>query len=361
MSSVDTITTIEGSTSDGGWRMTGSVYNDADRLNFYQQITAWFDLYAGGAWGALPRAAFIGHLLPEPWQKTFQSSKADWNAYTSQELMKRGVVQGIFYKNVASSPANRHQIIGLNYAKIVYEMIGGHSSLMHSSQIGIYDSQLWSGAFTTVASPWGFLILDLDIANSTLVSEYLVREGNFWERIKEMADKDLYLAYTDNAGVFHFVPHPMFDAALPTPVFELTSSMLLEPLRIERRNTEEVGQVIIQGTTPAGLQISGRYPSYSAIGPVVVQSGYLATSSSLMTTIATRKYKFMNRDYRIEAKLPGAVGLMLDLLDRINVTYTSTPDGIAWSQKKFWIDSISVEIADNFNAVTTLIMDAENA
>lgn len=361
MSNVDTIARIEASVSDGGWRMSGAVFNDADRLGFYQQITTWYDLYAGGAWEALPRPAFAGYLLPDPWEKTFQTSVANWNAYTAQELMKRGNVQGIFYKNVASSPGNRHQIIGLNYAKIVYELISGHCKLMHSSQIATYDSQLWSGAFTTPAQPGGFLLLDLDIANSTAVTDYLVREGGFWERIKEMADKDLYLAYTDNAGVFHFIPHPMFDATLPTPVFTLTSSMLLEPLRIERRNTEEVGQVIIQGSTPAGLQISGHYPSYQAVGPVLVKAGYLATSSSLMTTIATRTYKFTNRDYRITAKLPGAVGLMLDLLDRISVTYSSSADGISWSAKKFWVDSIAVEPSENFKAVTTLVMDAENS
>lgn len=360
MASVDTITRIEASVQDGGWRMSGAVFNDADRLQFYQQITAWYDLYSGGAWWPFPRRAFVGHLLPEPWQKVFQTSTANWNAFTAQELMRRGSVQGIFYKNVASSPANRHQIIGLNYAKIVYELLSGHCNLMHSSQIATYDSQLWSGSINSVPIPAGFLLLDLDIANSTLVSDYLIREGNFWERIKEMADRDLYLAYTDNGGTFHFVPHPMFDAVLPTPALELTSAMMLEPLRVDRRNTEEVGQVIIQGSTPAGLQISGRYPSYSAAGPVIVKPGYLATSAALMTTIATRTYKFMNRDYRIEAKLPGAVGLMLDLLDRISVTYTSAVDGITWSAKKFWIDSITVEVSENFNATTTLVMDAES-
>lgn len=361
MTTVDTITRIEASVSDGGWRMTGAVFNDADRIQFFQQINAWFDLYAGGAWEALPRPAFIGHLLPDPWEKRFQSSIASWTAFTPQEMMKRGEIQGIYYKNVASSPANRHQIIGLNYAKIVYEMISGHSNLMHESQRAIYDTQLWSGAFTSPVQFGGFLLLDLDITNSTAVDNYLVKEGNFWDRIREMADKDLYLAYTDNAGTFHFTPHPMFDASLPTPVFTLESNMLLEPLRIEQRNTEEVGQVVIYGSTPQGLQISGRYPSYPAIGPVLTKPGYLATSATLMTTIATRMYKFTNRDYRITAKLPGATGLMLDLLDRISVTYTSSADGIAWSAKKFWIDSIAVEVAENFNATTTLIMDAENA
>lgn len=361
MASVDVIARIEASTQDGGWRSTGAVFGDADRLQFYQQLTAWFDLYGSGAWEAGPRAAFVGHLSPEPWLKTFQSSTADWNAFTAQEVMKKGNIQGIFYKNVASSPANRHQIIDLSYAKIVYEMISGHCNLMDNSQAAIYDPQLWAGAFTSPTFQEGYVFLDLDISGSTLVSDYLVREGGFWERIEEMAQRDLYLAYTDQAGVFHFVPHPMFDAALPSPVFELTADLLLQPLRIERRNTETVGQIIIQGTTPQGLQISGRYPADPAIGPIVTRAGYLATTDTIMTTLATRQYKFSNRDYRIEAKLPGAVGLMLDLLDRLSVTYTSSADGIAWSSKKFWIDSIAVEILENFKAVTTLVMDAENS
>ena len=70
---------------------------------------------------------------------------------------------------------------------------------------------------------------------------------------------------------------------------------------------------------------------------------------------------FENRDYRIEAKLQGAVGLMLALLDRVGVTYTSSADGISWSTKKFWIDGITVEIMSDFNAVTTLVLDAEAA
>jgi hypothetical protein len=80
-----------------------------------------------------------------------------------------------------------------------------------------------------------------------------------------------------------------------------------------------------------------------------------------MSTIAERTYKFSNRDYRIKVKLQGAVGLMLALLDRLSVTYSSAADGVSWSAKKFWIDQISVDIQDGFNAMTTLVLDAESS
>lgn len=358
---VDTIARIEGSISNGGWKITGTVFNDADRLRYYQKMFAWFYLYTSSGWESQLRPAFRGFLLPEKWEKTFQSSNAPWSAVLAQELMKRGKIQGIFYKHVASSPGNRHQIINMNYAKIVYELISGHCNLMIPGQEAAYDADLWGGAIVSRTFYEGFLFLDIDTVNSTAVSEYLVREGGFWERILEIAEIEFFLAYVDLASTFHYIPHPMFNVTLPTPVFTLTSSHLLQPLRVEPRNTEEVGQVRIHGTTPQGLQITGKYPSQPTGGPVVEKTGYMATTSSLITTVATRMYKFSNRDFRVEAKLQGAVGLMLELLDRVAVTYTSTVDGISWSSKKFWIDSITVELKSDFNAITTLILDSENA
>jgi hypothetical protein len=360
MASSDTIARIEGSVQDGGWKASGAVLGDADRLSFYQEIEIWFDLYTSAGWEALPRPAFRGHLLPDPWQKTFQSSEAPWSAFTSQEIMKRGEVQGIFYKHVASAPGNRHQIISMTYSEIVYEIMG-HFNLMHRSEPVNYDSSLWSGAFTTQTFPEGFLFLDFNMTGSSAVSEYDLKQGNFWGRLQEIANIDFYLIYVDKYNKLHYIPHPMFGASLPTAVMTLTNAHLLEPLTIERRNTEQVGQVRLQGTTPQGLQISGKYPTDATAGPPIQKSGYMATSSTLMNTIATRMYKFENRDYTVTAKLNGAVGLMFDLLDRIAITYTSSADGVTWSSKMFWIHKIAVELKDNFNAVTTLTLEAENA
>jgi hypothetical protein len=346
MASVDVLGRIEGSLQDGGWKASGNVFGDADRLNFYQEIIAWFDFYGDG-WEGQPRPAFSGHLLPDPWAKTFQDSDAPFSAFTAQEFMKRGRVQGIYFKD-DSTPANDHQINGMQLADIVEHILGKSGEYGHCNLV----DGVW---------PEGFLELDIDATNSTTVAEYEVKEGNFWSRLKEIADIEFYLLYVDKTNTLHYIPHPMFDASLPDPVLTITSDLLLEPLDFDRRHTEQIGQVKLQGTTPAGLQISGKYPTDANPGPVMQRAGYLATSNALMNTIAERMYKFEARDYTITAQLSGAVGLMLDILDRVAVTYTSSGDGITWSSKKFWISKVVVEIMENFTARTTLTMDAENA
>jgi hypothetical protein len=358
MAGVDIIARIEGSVEDGGWRTSGSVIGEAERLEFYQQLESWFDLYAGG-WEALPRPGFAGHLLPEPWEKTFQTSVAPWNGYTAQEFMKKGRVQGIFFRDEAS-PANRHQIIDMTYAKIVYEIFGGHCNLMRADQAALYDNSLWGGAFSTVTSPEGFVSLDFDFSSSSAVDEYEVKEGNFWERLREIAEIDRYLLYVSKNGVLHFGPHPMFGGALPTPVFTLGNDWLAEPLRFERRNGEEIGQVILHGVTPRGLQLRGRYPTDANPGPIVERSGYVATTNALMNTISERIFKFENRDYTVEVRIGSGVGLLVELLDRVQITYMSLADGINWNSKKFWIHKVVVELLSNFTARTMLRLEAEN-
>jgi hypothetical protein len=359
MASVDTIAKIEGDADDGGWSATGAVFNDADRLSFYQRVRAWYSLYTSAGWTAAPRVAFRGHLLPDPWQKLFGGSTAPWTGQIAHEMMKEGEVQGIFYRSVSSSPGNRHQIINMKYAHIIYELMSGHCNLMHKGQRAAYDSTLWGGAFTSRAYNEGFVGLNLDITNSSAVSQYDLKQGGFWERLKEIANIDGFILFVDKTNKLHYTRHPMF-GTLPTAVMTITSSHLLAPLQITRRN-EKIGQIKLQGTTPAGLQIRGKYPTHPTAGPIIVKKGYMATSNALMNTIATRMYKYANRDVSVVATLPGAVGLMLELMDRIAITYASSADGISWSSKKFWIQKISVSLQSDFNAVTTLTLEAENS
>lgn len=358
MATVDTIAKIEGDAGNGGWTASGSVFNDADRLSFYQRVRMWFDLYTTGGWESQPRVAFRGHLVPEPWRKFVQGSEAPYSAMTAHEMMKEGEVQGIFYRSVSSSPGNRHQIINMRYAHIIYELMSGHCNLMHKSERANYDSTLWGGAFTSRAYNEGFVRLNLDTSNSSLVSEYDLKQGGFWQRMQEIAGIDAFLLYVDKNSKLHYTRHPMF-GTLPPVALTLTSEHLLAPLEIERRN-ERVGQVKLQGTTPQGLQIRGKYPTHPTAGPVITKTGYMASSNSLMATIAQRMYRYQNRDVTVTAQVGGAVGLLLELQDRIAVTYTSSADGIAWSSKKFWIQKISVALQSNFNAVTTLTLEAEN-
>jgi hypothetical protein len=348
MASIDVLGRIEASVEDGGWQASGAVFGDADRLDFYQQIEVWFDLYTSSGWENQPRAAFNGHLLPDPWEKIFQSSEAPFSAFTAQEFLKRGEIQGIFFKSEAS-PANDHQITNMTLADIVEHCLGKTGEYGHCNLV----EDVW---------PEGIITLNIDSTNSSAaVDEYEVKQGNFWRRLQEIAEIDFYLLYVDKSNQLNYIPHPMFGATLPDPVLTITSSLLLEPLTVERLNTEQIGQVKIQGITPRGLQITGKYPTDPDPGPIITRLGYLATADTLMATIAERVFKFENRGHRVTAVLPGAIGLMLDLLDRVAIIYSSAADGISWTSKYFWIHQIKVEAMTDFTAKTILILEAENA
>lgn len=357
--SADVIAQIRGSVQNGGWSMTGSVINDADALAFDKEVSARYELYANSRWSSFV-TAFDGHLSPNPWSRTFQRSVAPFEAYTAQMMLKEGKVQGVFYKNVASSPANRHQIITMTYAKIFYEVFGGHCNLMHSSEAANYDSSLWSGSYTTPTWPEGFVKLNIDTTNSSSADEYDMKEGNMWSRLTELADADNYYVFFKKTNELNFIRHPMF-GSLPPVTVDLTNDLLTEPLVIEPRNTAIIGQIKVSGYTPAGAQIQGKYPTNPAAGPIIEKGGYYAANSNNLNGIAERIYKFDTRDYTVTAQLSSGLGLKLELMDRVSITYTSVQDGITWAAKKFWVHEISVDILENFVAKTTLTLEAENA
>lgn len=345
---LDHIGEISASLNEGGWRASGNIYNDADRLQWYQAVESSFSLYRGGAWEVEPRLAFRGHLFPGDWQKTFQSSVAPYKAFTVQEFLKRLELQGIFFAE-AASPANQHQLtVGDTYGHIVEHILGKAGQFGHWN--GVID--IW---------PEGVAKLNIDKGNSAAPGVYEVKAGNMWSRLQEIAKIEQYRLWVGKDNTINYQRDGMFLDTLPAVTMDITSAHLLEPLRITPRNTEQVGQINLWGSTPGGLQIKGSFPTDPTAGPPVVQGGFMATSDTKMATIAERKYKYANRDVSVTATLPGGIGLLFEIQDRVSLTYTSVPDGVAWSAKKFWIEDIRVRLTDLFNATTTLRLEAENA
>jgi hypothetical protein len=178
--------------------------------------------------------------------------------------------------------------------------------------------------------------------------------------MKEIAEMDLYYLFSDKQDGLNFGPHPMFVTPLPTAVLTLDDGLIVEPLDIATRNPETVGQIKLRGATPSGTQLAGAYPASPTAGPVVVRSGYVASSDAEMDAIAERMYRFENRSHTITVRTGNGLGLLLELMDRVGVTYDSAADGVSWVDKKFWIHHITVELLRNFTARTALTMEAEN-
>jgi len=343
---LDHIGVIEGSLREGGWTASGNIFSDADRLDWYKAVTSSFRLYTGGAWEPDLRVAFNGHLLPDRWRKTAQSSVAPWQAFTCQEFMKRGRIQGIFFKADAS-PGNDHQITNMTLANIVNHLLGIEGEFGHCNLV----RDVW---------PEGIAEVDIDTTNSLPLDSYSLKEGNFWQRLQEIAGLDGYLLYVSKDNTIHYVPHPMF-GTLPSVTMDFTSAHIIEPLGITPRNTETVGLVKAHATDASGAQYDGVYPAAPTAGPIKALSGIKTTSGGDLDAVAERHYKTENRAYTVEMTCPGAIGLLFEILDRISITYTSSADGITWSAQKFWIENIMVALTSAEEITTTFTLEAENA
>jgi len=76
-----------------------------------------------------------------------------------------------------------------------------------------------------------------------------------------------------------------------------------------------------------------------------------------------RQYYFENRPYTVRWYAPGLCGLLFEILDRIQITYTGTAENgvhIDWTNKKFWIHEINVVPDATFGGRTEFLLEAEN-
>jgi hypothetical protein len=78
---------------------------------------------------------------------------------------------------------------------------------------------------------------------------------------------------------------------------------------------------------------------------------------------ARRMWYFETRPYSVRWTAPGLGGLLFEILDRIQITYTGTTANgvhIDWTEEKFWIHEISVNPSEGFGGTSTFLLEAEN-
>jgi hypothetical protein len=379
---------INGSTDRGGWEMRFTSLSDTDAVVRWENVTHWWQ----GAFGAPPgvlRVGFNGWVLPQRFEFDRAGSQADFIAQTSDGFLRRAWCQGIGFAEVLGARAHYHefQTVGaavanmdqwLTLGKIVTHLLGYYDNegvppatnpdwVAHTNMV-----------FDPVHNPGGWITLDnVDVLNSAhigydavrgLPGPYEVREtDNLWERLREIARNEFYQIYFDKTDTLWYQPHPMFTAPLPNPVMTFDASFAAAAPIVTLRDENEVRQVVLNAVDSQSNVIKPivKFPAAPTVqyGNVRNISRIRCDERTQLVDWAERVYLFANRPYTVTWTAAGLVGLLFEINDRVQITYTGTAANgvhIDWTEEKFWISDIQVTPDERNSGLTTFILEAEN-
>lgn len=168
----------------------------------------------------------------------------------------------------------------------------------------------------------------------------------------------------DRYDRFHYNRNPMFESTLPSFTITLTNSYLVAQPEVTFRNDVQIDQVLLMALTDDGTILQSQYPAtISSQGRRLQITNLRCNDQTRLDLLAQRKYFFETRPYDLRLFIAGPLGLRVDLLDRIALTYSGTSrNGIELSflNEPFWIQSIRVNRVGNFGAITELEVMQEN-
>lgn len=377
---------INGSADRGGWEMRFTSLSDTDAVARWENVTHWWQ----GAFGAPPgilRVGFNGWVMPQRFEFDRVGSRADYIAQTSDGFLRRAWCQGIGFAEVVGARAHYHefQTAGvaspamdewLTLGKIVTHILGYYDNegappatnpdwVAHTNMV-----------FDAANNPGGWITLDnVELTDSAHIGydagngipgEYIVREtDNLWARLREIARNEFYEIYFDKTDVLWYQPHPMYVAPLPVPVMTFDSSFAAGPPVVTVRDVDEVRQVRLHAVTSQAQTLHSLYPAAPTFtyGNVLDISRIRCDSQAQLDAWAQRKYLFANRPYTVTWTAAGLVGLLFEINDRVQITYTGTAANgvhIDWLEEKFWISDIQVVPDERNSGLSTFVLEAEN-
>jgi hypothetical protein len=146
-------------------------------------------------------------------------------------------------------------------------------------------------------------------------------------------------------------------------VLTLTTANLVEMPEILYRQELATDQVQLYALTDEGEILQRFYPAtIGTEGRRLKYTNLRCNDDARLHTLARRAYQWANREFTVRMTLAGALGLALELYDRVQVTYSgSTRNGvdITWTLKKFWVQAIEVARVGRFGAVSILTLEEE--
>ena len=383
------ITQISGSLNRGGWevqftllspsgiaaRYTFVIQRTTNLVERWQNITVKWRGAFGGPPGP-PRLAFNGYTIPQRFQFDRTMSTAKFIAQTSDGILRRGWCQGIGFAEVTDR-ANYHQFEIANpgcgepmawdmrMGKLVKHILG------YYDQCNDLTSPQWVAhtnmVYHPTENPHGWITLDnVDTTNSCKTARYIVREtNNLWSRLREIARNEFYELVFDKTDTLFYKPHPMYVAPLPAPVMTFDESFIVTPPQVQERNIDVLRQVKLHAVTDEGDTMHADYPASPThtYGNVLDISRIRCNAQASLDLWAERKYKFENREYTVRWTAPGLCGLLFEILDRVQITYSGTDANgvhLEWNEKKFWIHEIVVTPDPAHGGRTVFTLEEEN-
>lgn len=309
----------------GGWEATLVTFQDTDAIQKWQQVELPFRFWSSG-WDADWRTGLVGHALPLGYDFDRILSNARFSVATSNRFLEGMSVQGIGFTDPAPNPsANDHQIVGMTLGHIVEHILEEHCNI------------------STTTNPEGWVdTSDIDTANSTTVSRYNFRQANnAWSALQRLAREEFYSIYFSKDNAVHYIPHPMYDVALPDPVMDFTAAFCSSRPVVHVNALRKVSQVTLKAVTDTGAVLTSVYPATPADeGQPKELARIRCNVQARLDVLAQREYEWENRDYTVEWPAPGLCGLFFELLDRVRVTYAGTSANgveVDWNQKNFWV------------------------
>ena len=378
---------INGSLQRGGWEMHLEALSDTDLLVLNQRVVLdWLGMFGTGTPEGEDdrRTAFDGHVVPQRFSFDRLGSIATFIAQTTDGFLRNGWLQGIgFQDRDAVARDNYHQFdsvtgVGerMTMGRIVRHLLGFYDTLgvppatnpdwvAHTNLVyhATENPQGWIDLSNVTTAPFAD---PANLEGTMRVDRYIVREtNNLWQTIRQIATNEFFVAYFDKNNSFHYMRHPMYGAVLPGVVTTFDESFVVGKPVVEISDTSQVRQVRLHAVTDDGNTLHSDYPDSTThvYGNVPEQTYIRCNSQDALDEWARVRYGWLNREFTVRWTAPGLCGLLFDILDRVNITYTGTTANgvhIDWTDKKFWIHEITVSPNDARSGFTTFHLEAES-
>jgi len=386
------ITQINASLSRGGWSAKLVSFNDTDILAVHQKITIPWRSMFGSTAGTL-RTAFEGYVQPTRFQFDSASALTEYIAETSDGFLRKGWLQGLGLADTDATPREHyHQWDSVTPTVLLDERMTMGRIVRHI--LGFYDelgpppapppddqvSPAWVAhtnlVYHPTENPSGWINIDnvetmpfdaVTDPNGTMrVNRYIVRETtNLWSRLQEIAKNEFFVIYFDKNDNLYYTKHPMYRDVIPPVVMTFDKDFVVGPPVVDVRDENTIRQVRLHAVQDDGSTIHSNYPVVPThvYGNIADITYIRCNDQPTLDEWAEKYYLFENRPYTVRWTAPGLSGLLFEILDRVEITYTGTSANgvhLNWAREKFWIHEINVIPGEGFGGTTEFILEAEN-